>query len=63
VPLPRVEPGNVANIDVSADGTRLVFSSRTIPTCDLSAPSPFPPLSLSATVHLEAHLDVFEHRT
>lgn len=31
VPMPRVETGNIANIDLSADGTRLVFSSRTIP--------------------------------
>jgi dipeptidyl aminopeptidase/acylaminoacyl peptidase len=63
VPMPRVETGNVANIDVSADGTRLVFSSRTIPTCDLSAPSPFPPLSLSATAIWKLILTSFEHRT
>ena len=34
VSMPRVETGNVSNVDLSADGSRLVFSSRTIPTYD-----------------------------
>jgi Tol biopolymer transport system component len=35
VRMPRVETGNVSGFGLSADGTRIVFSSRTIPTYDL----------------------------
>lgn len=30
VPLPKIEVRNIANFDVSPDGTRVVFGSRTI---------------------------------
>jgi Tol biopolymer transport system component len=35
VPLPLIEIGNVASIDLSPDGSQIVFGSRTIPTYDL----------------------------
>jgi hypothetical protein len=35
VPLPLIEIANIANIDLSHDGSRIAFSMRTIPTYDL----------------------------
>ena len=35
VPLPLLETGNVASIDLSPDGSRIVFSSRALPTHDI----------------------------
>jgi hypothetical protein len=43
VPLPLIEICNVANIDLSLDGSRIVFGSRTIPTHDLWVLENVPP--------------------
>ncbi len=36
VPLPTYEVANIANFDVSPDGRRVVFGSRTVPTYDVT---------------------------
>jgi Tol biopolymer transport system component len=43
VPLPLIEIGNVASIDLSPDGSQIVFGSRTIPTYDLWVLENVPP--------------------
>ena len=35
VPLPKIETRNIANFEISPDGTRVVFGSRTIPMFEL----------------------------